>query len=137
MKKILSTLLVFLSLSVWCAHLTFSSIFVVNASEANHEMHENIWHDMSDMWCGQEEKSHECCFSPFVDSSIVSNVHNNEENLDVENDFWVDYLALLNNDFLTNSTQKLNSPPDKNKDFSKLVRDETYSLLVWIIKNNA
>lgn len=136
MKKIISILLIL-------------SIFVIvwlQSSMASFVMNNNSEMDMSNMkmssndCCEQMQKDcsenkHECCYSPFQESSITTNIQfktTQKEKLKVK---ILDYsfLAILNENLQINYIEKLSSPPDES-----LVNwlENTYTILTGITKSN-
>lgn len=134
MKKIISQIIL----------ITILFILSFQTSMANFTMHiweiksENTSMNSSDccekMQKDCENTKHECCYSPFKNSSNISNL--NTQSPKKEKFKWkiLDYsfLAILNNNFKVNYKQKLTSPPNKNKTIIKIT---SYTSLVWIIKN--
>ena len=82
-----------------------------------------------------ENTSHECCFSPFKDSSNISwvNVNNNWNKKLKIKVFSFDVLALLQESSEYNFIERLNSPPDW---VLFEINTNSYIWLTWITKSN-
>jgi hypothetical protein len=81
-----------------------------------------------------DDNVHECCFSPFKDWNVSSNVSYNNENKKIKvKSFDIDFYALLQESLEYNILHRLTSPPD----LDGWVKEENwYTTLTWIIKNN-
>lgn len=136
MKKIISILLTF-------------SIFVIvwfQSAMASFVMHDNM--DLNDSSVGMQMNSdncceemqndcstnkHECCYTPFKDSSNISNINIQISVKDKIKLKVIDYsfLAILNEELKINFIEKLTAPPKNN-----IIILNKYSELTGIIKSN-
>lgn len=137
MRKIFSILILLVIFTIsWMS--SAMAFFTVTQVEMNMVMIE--WSDKGSNHCNtstsdNRESTHECCLSPFIDSWITSltNVSQYNENKLKNKVIGFDLLALIQESFKDNYTQKLTSPPywiPKNADNNIFVE------LTWIIKNN-
>lgn len=138
MKKILSLILLLLTLFVGCF---FPILGTFAMSNMDSSMHEGMNHDMpSHEWMhsvpqDNPENIHECCESPFIDAIIQSsNTSSSQPDTDNNNDSKV--LYVLNETLFSNSINRLNSPPKPWEQY-QITSKNTYTLLVGIIKNNS
>ncbi len=135
MKKLFAFILLLASLSVGClipAMWAFAMSSVdgtMHDQGMHHDMPWHIWMDIS-----SEDNSgdmHECCEAPmdWLAPAIVS-----QDDWDLQDDdsqvLYANYESLL-----SNSIDRLNSPPIPNISLSQNLKN-TYTSLVGIIKNN-
>lgn len=136
MKKIVSQIVLISLLSI-LAFQTSMANFVMPKWETKMS-HENMSMNTSDccetMQEDCENTKHECCFSPFKTSSNIS--LSSIQSPKKEKFKWkiIDYnfLAILNDNSEENYKEKLTSPPNTRE---ILFKRNTYTSLIWIIKN--
>ena len=137
MKKIISILTVIVMFAISCMSTTMAS-FSVPDMEMNIDMQHEKMNSSSEccdtMKSNCDDNIHECCFSPFKDSNITSNISFNNENKKIKiKTFTIDFFAILQESFEYNYIQKLTSPPDWNWWKQE---EKWYISLTWIIKSN-
>lgn len=145
MKRIISILTVIVMFAISCMTTTMASFSVPELKvEVKNSMEMDIWmqhESMNNSDCCDvmtwdcEESAHECCYSPFKDSSIVSWTSNNQNDnkklkVKVSN---IDILALVQESLEYNYNEKLTSPPDW---IIWKTDNNIFVELTWIIKNN-
>ena len=134
MKKIISTLLMFIIFAIWCISTTMASF-----SMHNTEMDQKMDMDMTiNSDCCSNVSSdcnkiiHECCISPFDNTSniIWTNIqNNNDKKIKV---ISIDVLAIIQESLSYNYIVKLTSPPNIKFNWD----NNSYISLTGIIKNN-
>ena len=131
MKKLVSLLILISIFAISFMNTTMASF--VEVEWETKMQHGNITMEVSDC----NNASHECCLSPFKDSSNnISNIHiksNDNKKLKWKTPHY-SFLAILQEDYKINYINKLNSPP---REVSSIENRNIYSNLVWIIKNNS
>lgn len=89
------------------------------------------------MWGNCETNMHECCMSPFTDSAPTSFASHVKNDNDLDN-APSDLDAILHENLLQTSIEKLNSPPSEYWSYRDFVYSKSqYHRLIWIIRNNA
>lgn len=141
MKKLISILLIFATTTIACMSTAMAS-FVVWDSEISANMMQQEMKMTSNDCCDRvQEKdctsnNHECCISPFSDSSIIWNI-NTTTSVKKEITKWkildFSFLAILQEKLDNNYWNVLNSPP-LEEDSSELTNP--YITLIGIVKSN-
>ena len=139
MKKIISVLTVMIIFAISCVPTTMAFFTV-----SNHDMEMKMGMEQEDMnssseccdnmWIDCEDILNECCFSPFKDSNITSNISFNNENKKIKvKTISIDFYAILQESLEYNYIEKLTSPPNWNWWKQE---EKWYISLIWIIKSN-
>ena len=134
MKKILSFFMFFILFAIWTLNYSMADFSWTKNDDmnmiddlllVNHIDHETM--------SNCEEVNHDCCISPFNDSTYFKSIVFNNESKKIKiYDF--DFLSLLNSKLENSFLDKVNSPP-KNTSENLSIKNN-YTNLVWIIKNN-
>lgn len=138
MKKIISLLLMLsLFVIVWLqsamAHFVVIDSFEIPMQHGEMEM---MWEDCCEtMQEDCEEENHDCCYTPFKNSSNISNINIQST---TKNKFkWkiinYSFLAILNEWAQINFIEKLTSSP--NVSWVEII-ENTYTTLIGITKSN-
>lgn len=142
MKKICIYIILISSIYIGCLHNLLGGFMSVHADHWSSHIHMSENHHMvhdEKIEVDCEEKSHECCISPYSDASpqhLAYSIKKSFENNDTSSD--INDLALLHENFLICCLEKLNSPPlDTSQNEQYIYSKSQYQYLVWVIKNNA
>lgn len=137
MKKILSLILVSLSLSIGCLLPAIGFFAMSHADSGSHQESEHNTHhghmQMSTDWEGESDNMHECCSSPFQDSLNNSKISLLQDDGDSENNDFDTYFSHIY--ILENTLDRVNSPPIWDWGKAIFLKNSSVSL-VGIIKNN-
>jgi len=93
------------------------------------------------MWTesGCDEYMHECCMSPFTDSTTPTYLTYTKTTSDEDIDNTDgDTEAVVSAHILQSSIERLNSPPSNQRENQQYVYSKSeYTHLIWVIRNNA
>lgn len=131
MKKILSFFIIIITFFAGCVYSTFAD-FVVweNKMEMSHDMMQHDCHHMENQDC--ETESMQCC-SSFYDVAIMQSCEEEETKTPSKTYNTFD-IAFVQTQYISQlKIHQLNSPPEKEK---PVYIKNTYTGLVWVIKNN-
>lgn len=131
MKKIISFLLIIVTFSAGCMYDTFAD-FVAweNKMEMSHEMMQHDCHHMENQDC--EEEKMQCCGSVY-DAAIMQSCEE-EDIKTLSKPHNIFDIALAQTQSISDiKIHQLHSPPEINK---TVYLKNTYTGLIWVIKNN-
>lgn len=140
MKKLISLLIIFTTTTIACMTTAMASFAMTDTEMSHHDMMKQEMTMSSNDCCESmqwdcEETAHECCISPFSDSSISSNIHNTSSKKETIKWKILDFsfLALLQENLENNYIERLNSPPVREENSQW---DNFYITLIGSTKNN-
>lgn len=137
MKKLISLLIALAIFTIGCIPATMANFVMPEMEMSKSMQHETMGASSNccdTMSSGCSESSHECCLSPFQDTSVTWNsFYQNEEKKLKWKTLDSSVLALVQESLEYNYIDKLNSPPKWNE----LEEDDNfYITLTGIVKNN-
>lgn len=133
MQKLFSYFLVFITIVLGSLPTTMA--FTMPGMDMSMQTGNMECSQMMQMDC--EEQSHECCLSPFMDSSHNTYIQQQVSSyIFSENsfDFWTDFLAVLQDKLSQDYIKNAQAPPEIPSFLS--IKDNQYSTLIGIIRSN-
>lgn len=129
MKKVISIIIWFIIFAIWCIPISMAKFY---SDDMNSVTKTDVCCDAMSWDCNEDK--HECCISPFKDSTLnLSNISTSEE----KNNKWkildFDFFALIQQSSESNYIDKLTSPP---KSYNYENNSNWYIALTGIIKSN-